>query len=616
MATTKKSDSARFGVFVLMMFLLCMILASFVATQYFAAKLAYQPELGGAVVSFHSGTKLYFPFMWMAWNWKWSAETGLLRTYVTQMQIIALAGGVIAVAIGGWMYYRRSMQGDNHSDLHGSAHFATDDEIAQTKLITHGSHVATGVYCGSVATKWGKMALRHDGPEHVIVFAPTRSGKGVGLVLPTLYSWEGSCVVHDIKGENWALTAGFRQAAGQKVLKFEPTCTDGSGARFNPLAEVRLFTTSDVKDAQNIASMIVDPEGKGLEDHWAKTSFALLAGVILHVMYSEKDKSLGGVAFYLSDPSFSHVDQMFLRMVESEHDPEGKMGWRDSSGLPTKTHPLIASEAQAMLNKDDKEKSSVLSTALSFLTIFKDAALAMNTSESDFTIDDLMMHDSPVSLYLVVPPSDKARLRPLIRLVINQIVSRRTERMDFANGSSVAGYKHRLLLLIDEFPALGKLDIVAEGLAFMAGYGLKAYLITQDLAQLQDAYGQNESIVSNCHVRIAYAPNRFETAKLLSDMCGVSTVTHESRSYSGGRLGPMLGQVSVSEQLTQRPLLTPDECMTLPSDDSLIFMAGYQVIRGKKLKYYEIPEFDRRSKIPAPAKSDTCRDAALALVPI
>jgi type IV secretion system protein VirD4 len=263
-----------------------------------------------------------------------------------------------------------------------------------------------------------------------------------------------------------------------------------------------------------------------------------------------------------------------------------------------------------MLNKDDKEKSSVLSTALSFLTIFKDAALAMNTSCSDFAIDDLMMHDSPVSLYLVVPPSDKARLRPLMRLIINQIVSRRTETIAFANGTGVAGYNHRLLLLIDEFPALGKLDIVAEGLAYMAGYGLKAYLITQDLAQLQDAYGQNESIVSNCHVRIAYAPNRFETAKLLSDMCGITTVVHESRSFSGGRISPMLGQVSVSQQYTQRPLLTPDECMTLPPNESLIFMAGFQVIRGNKLKYYEIPEFDRRSKIPAPAKSDSCRGDA------
>jgi type IV secretion system protein VirD4 len=325
MADTKKSDAAKFSMFLLFMFLFCMVVASSVATQWFAAKLAYQAALGDPLLSLDSGMKIYIPFMWIVWGWRWAEETGVLKTYVTTMQVVVLAGGAVAVAIGGWLYYRRSLQGDGPSDLHGSAHFATDDEIAKTKLITHGGNVANGVYCGSVATKWGQMALRHDGPEHVIVFAPTRSGKGVGLVLPTLYSWQDSCVIHDIKGENWALTAGFRQAAGQKVLKFEPTCTDGSGARFNPLSEVRLFTTSDVKDAQNIASMIVDPEGKGLEDHWAKTSFALLSGVILHVMYAEKEKSLAGVAFYLSDPSFSHVDQMFLRMVEAEHDPEGKM---------------------------------------------------------------------------------------------------------------------------------------------------------------------------------------------------------------------------------------------------------------------------------------------------
>jgi type IV secretion system protein VirD4 len=190
-----------------------------------------------------------------------------------------------------------------------------------------------------------------------------------------------------------------------------------------------------------------------------------------------------------------------------------------------------------------------------------------------------------------------------------------TEKMEFQDGRSVASYKHRLLLLLDEFPSLGKLDVFEESLAFIAGYGMKAYLIIQDISQLWTAYGKDESIFSNCHVRIAYAPNKIETAELLSKMSGTATIVKQNQSYSGSAMGKN-SSISLSTQETQRPLLTADEVMRLPAarkdvqgnvleaGDMLIFMAGQTPIYGKQILYFTDPTFTARAKVPAPQKSD------------
>jgi type IV secretion system protein VirD4 len=522
--------------------------------------------------------------------------------------------GCIAIAIFVVSRFKKELeQMDLESEnVHGSAHWATPKEVERTGLIGQGK----GVYVG--AWKDPRTAalryLRHDGPEHIMAFAPTRSGKGVGLVLPTLLSWPHSAVIYDIKGENWALTAGWRQRdAGNYALKFEPSAMDGSSARYNPLDQVRVGTEREVADVQNIMTMIVDPDGKGLQDHWQKTSQALLVAVALHVLYAGKDKTLRGIVGFLSDPSRT-LEQSMKFMLDTDHDMTGP-GWPNLDGSENYCHPVVAAAARDMLNKADQERSGVASTAISFLTLFRDPIVARNTEASDFKIADLMNQDKPVSLYLVVPPSDKDRLRPLIRLVINQIVRGLTEKMEFKDGRSVAGYKHRLLLLLDEFPSLGKLDVFEESLAFIAGYGLKAYLIIQDISQLHTAYGKDESIFSNCHVRVAYAPNKIETAELLSKMAGTATIVKKNHSFSGSLYGSQ-HNISTSTQETQRPLLTADEVMRLPAankdargnvtepGDMLIFMAGQTPIYGKQILYFMDPVFSERAKVVAPAKSD------------
>jgi type IV secretion system protein VirD4 len=457
----------------------------------------------------------------------------------------------------------------------------------------------------------------HNGPEHLLTYAPTRSGKGVGQVLPTLLSWKHSSIVHDIKGECWALTAGWRKSIGHKVLKFEPTASDGSSIKFNPLDEVRIGTMREVADAQNIAQMIVDPDGKGMADHWAKTGHELLSAAIIHILYSFPNKTLRGLVSFFCDPTMS-IEQVANSMLTTQHDPDGKYNWVDPiTGAYTKIHPVVAESARSFLNKSENERSGVQSTAMSYLSLYRDPIVAENTSVSEFKIADIMNSDTPVDLYFVLPPNDKERIRPLTRLVINQFFRLNTESMKFENGRSVKSYKNRCLAMLDEFPALGKLELVEECLAFVAGYGIKCFLITQDISQLQKAYTKDESIISNCHVRSAYAPNKIETAEILSKNLGVMTVTRNQRSYSGNRLNPWLGHVMAAEQESQRPLLTADECMRLPGaqksqdgqqiiapGDMLLMVAGYPPIYGKQILYFKDPIFDRRSKIPAPESSD------------
>ena len=433
----------------------------------------------------------------------------------------------------------------------------------------------------SLLGRWRDDYLRHDGPEHVLCFAPTRSGKGVGLVVPTLLTWPGSAIVHDIKGENWTLTAGWRARFG-RVLLFDPT--NAASAAYNPLLEVRRGEW-EVRDVQNIADVLVDPEG-ALErrNHWEKTSHSLLVGAILHVLYAEPDKTLAGVANFLSDPR-RPIETTLRAMMTTPH-----LGERG-------VHPVVASSARELLNKSDNERSGVLSTAMSFLGLYRDPVVAHGDAPMRLAHPRSGRgRPAPATLYLVVPPSDISRTKPLVRLILNQIGRRLTEELEPKRR------RHRLLLMLDEFPALGRLDFFESALAFMAGYGLKSFLIAQSLNQIEKAYGQNNSILDNCHVRVSFATNDERTAKRVSDALGTATEMRAMKNYAGHRLSPWLGHLMVSRQETARPLLTPGEVMQLPPDDELVLVSGCQPIRAKKARYYEDAELKTRI-LPPPALS-------------
>jgi type IV secretion system protein VirD4 len=543
------------------------------ATEWTAFRLGFQPELG------HPWFKVFgWPFYQPpAFFWWWFAYDAYARDIFVEGAYVAASGGIAAVAVAITMSVWRAREA-KHAITYGSARWADDAEVEHAGLF-HGDGVILG--------RWHNTYLRHDGPEHVLCFAPTRSGKGVGLVVPTLLTWPGSAIVHDIKGENWTLTAGWRAQFG-RVLLFDPTNPDS--AAYNPLLEVRRGE-QEVRDVQNIADILVDPEG-ALErrNHWEKTSHSLLVGAILHVLYAEPDKTLAGVANFLSDPQRT-IEETLRAMMSTPHLDSGHV------------HPVVASAARELLNKSENERSGVLSTAMSFLGLYRDPVVARVTRHCDWRINDLVEEQRTATLYLVVPPSDINRTKPLIRLILNQIGRRLTEKLQPEQ------QQHRLLLMLDEFPALGRLDFFESALAFMAGYGLKAFLIAQSLNQIEKAYGQNNSILDNCHVRVSFATNDERTAKRISDALGVATELRAMKNYAGHRLSPWLGHLMISRQETARPLLTSGEVMQLPTDDELVLVSGCPPIRAKKARYYQDKQLARRVVAP-PSLSSRLRTKA------
>ena len=546
------------------------LFTTWAATQWTAWQLGFQPQLGLPWFRL-AGVPVYHP---PAFFWWWYFYDAYAPPIFVKGAYIAASGGFISIAVAIGMSVWRAREAKN-AETYGSARWADHREVKAAGLLG-----PDGVVIGKLERDY----LRHDGPEHVLCFAPTRSGKGVGLVVPTLLTWPGSAIVHDIKGENWQLTAGFRAKHG-RVLLFDPT--NAKSAAYNPLLEVRRGEW-EVRDVQNVADVLVDPEGS-LEkrNHWEKTSHSLLVGAILHILYAEADKTLAGVAAFLSDPRHP-IEATLKAMMTTPH--LGDAG----------PHPVVASTARELLNKSDNERSGVLSTAMSFLGLYRDPVVAEVTRRCDWRIADLIADARPATLYLVVPPSDISRTKPLIRLVLNQIGRRLTEDLHAKDR------RHRVLMMLDEFPALGRLDFFESALAFMAGYGLKAFLIAQSLNQIEKAYGANNSILDNCHVRVSFATNDERTAKRVSDALGTATEMKAMKNYAGHRLSPWLGHMMVSRSETARPLLTPGEVMQLPPTDEIVMISGTPPIRAKKARYFEDRRFTERV-LPPPDPARTSR---------
>ena len=591
------------------LFLLVLALSLAAATQYFAHAFQYHAALGA-----HQNF-LYVPWKILEWAKLWPDRYGNEFSMAGSVATMTAALGLILLLA----LKRHLSDNGKNSWLHGSARWAEKKDIVAAGLLPRrrsllevlrrqndASSRSTGVYVGAWVDKRGRQHyLRHSGPEHVLCYAPTRSGKGVGLIVPTLLSWGESAVITDLKGELWELTAGWRkQYASNRVLRFEPSAN--GGAHWNPLEEIRLGSEHEVGDVQNLATLIVDPDGKGLESHWQKSAQALLAGLILHALYQAR--SSGGAT-----PSLSDIDSLLS-------DPNRDIGelWMEMFTLPTSSGPnyrIVNASGRDMMDRPEEEGGSVLSTAKSYLSLYRDPVVRENISDSHFRIRDLMHHDDPVSLYIVTRPTDKARLRPLIRILLNMIVRLLADRIEFEGGRPKPVYKHRLLMMLDEFPSLGKLEILQESLAFLAGYGIKCYLICQDINQLKSSrtgYGQDESITSNCHIQNAFPPNRVETAEHLSKLTGQTTIVKEQVTKGDKHTSRTLQEV-------QRSLLTVDECLRMPGPvkgvkdgrdviekpgDMIIYVAGFPAIYGRQPLYFQDAIFQKRAEVPAPMTSD------------
>ncbi|HMO83613.1 MAG TPA: type IV secretory system conjugative DNA transfer family protein [Lacipirellulaceae bacterium] len=534
-----------------------------VATQHAAGRLRHPYELRGRVYRGDTWS-VYLP--WALLTWIEPSVAGSVPVRQTKMAFFVYALALVGVIT------LTTRRGGRDVPAFGAGAWGDRRDLKRAGLLG-GRGTVVGVHDGRLLT--------YDGPEHQLVSGASRSGKGVGHVIPTLLCWPDSALVYDVKGELWEATAGYRSRY-QHCLFFNPTRNDS--AHLNPLMEVRKGP-GEVRDVQNLVEMLINPDGsKKTLDVWDQNASQFLVGLILHVLYTEppERKNLGRVRAQLLD---------FTRTCEAMMTTPHRLNL--STGEP-EVYPEVARVARSLLTQAERFRSSVRGTAEGYLTLWADETVCEVTSRSDFTVGDLVCCDRPMTLYLQPPPSDADRVRPLMRLMLNQVARALLEhRTQDARGRAK---RHRLLMLIDEFPTLGKLPFFADALRQMAGYGLKAHLIVQSFNDIVGQYGPHNTIVDNCHVLVSFASADTFTQQRISQMTG--EVAEYRDSYSRPRSLLANGHRSVSQAEHVRPLLQPGQVRTLGYDEQLIFVTGFKPFRTPKLRYFEVPALQTRVIAP------------------
>jgi type IV secretion system protein VirD4 len=442
-------------------------------------------------------------------------------------------------------------------DVFGSASWASQAEIDKANL--RSKH---GVLLGKDSTGY----FVADGFQHSLLFAPTGSGKGVGFVIPNLLFWDHSVVVHDIKLENHMLTSGWRSQKGQEVFVWEPSNPDGITHCYNPIDWVSTKPGQMVDDVQKISNLIM-PE----KDFWNNEARSLFLGVVLYLIADDtKTKSFGEV----------------VRTMRSDDVVYNLAVVLDTLG--DAIHPVAYMNIAAFLQKADKERSGVISTMNSSLELWANPLIDAATASSDFNIMELKKKRTTV--FVGLTPDNINRLQKLMQVFYQQSSEFLSRKMPDTKEEP-----YGVMFLLDEFPTLGKMEAFKAGIAYFRGYRVRLFLIIQDTQQLKGTYedsGMN-SFLSNSTFRITFAANNYETANLISQLCGNKTV--EQTSYNK----PLFFDLNVSTRTqnvskVQRALLLPQEVITLPADDQIVLIESFPPIRSKKIKYYEDKFFTKR----------------------
>ena len=443
--------------------------------------------------------------------------------------------------------------------IHGDARWAEDRDIKKMGL--RSKH---GILLGN----YKKKMLVSDGYQHALLFAPTGSGKGVGFVIPNLLFWKESVIVHDIKLENYELTSGWRKKYfKQKVVLWNPADPDGISHCYNPMDWISTKPGQMVDDVQKICNFLL-PE----QEFWQNEARALLTGIMLYLLADDnKPATLGEVVRTLRSDDVVYNLAVVL-------DTLGK-----------KIHPVSYMNIASYLQKPDKERGSVTSTANSSLELWANPLIDTTTATSDFNLHQFKT--SPHTAYVGLTPDNISRLKPLMNMFYQQAAAFFTAKMPQPHE------KYGVLMLMDEFPTLGKMEQFMAGIAYFRGYKVRLFLIIQDTEQLKGIYEESgmNSFLSNSTYRITFAANNMETANLISQLLGNKTATQIS--YNKPKyldLNP--GSRSLHVSHTQRALLLPQEVIQLPRDDQIILIESQPPIKSKKIKYFEDNFFKKRLK--------------------
>ncbi|MXN49412.1 TraM recognition domain-containing protein [Shinella kummerowiae] len=446
--------------------------------------------------------------------------------------------------------------GDMADDTHGSARFATNKEVAPL------TRSDTGLLIGRDPKS--KNLMRYDGPAHLLTMAPTRTGKGVGTIIPNLLTADRSVICIDPKGENAKIAGRAREQFGP-VHVLDPFGVTGMrSAAFNPLDTIDPASLDVAEDATALADALVfDEPGMAGEAHWNEEAKALIAGLLLKIVAVESPgrRNLGTLREYLTV-----APETFTALLKRMQDSDEVGG-------------LIARAANRHLGKSDREAAGVLSAAQRHTHFLDSPRMTTVLSRSDFRFADLK--HSNVTVFLVLPPDRLSTYSRWLRLLVSQSL------LDMARDTAKPAVP--VLYLLDEFAALGHLAPVERAMGLMAGYGVQLWPILQDVHQLRATYGQRAgTFLSNAGVLQVFGVNDHDSARLVSDLLGQETVVFQTMARA---LDSEKSGISYSQQHTARPLLTPDEVRNLPAQGQLLFIAGKRPIVAGKLAYYTDPEF-------------------------
>lgn len=490
------------------------------------------------------------------WFWYYRGDPVVRRWLVTGLGLSVLAVGLPIAAV---ILSRRP-------PLHGAARWASSAEERAAGL-----RAREGVILGRASD--GRLLIS-DGPEHVLLYAPTRTGKGVGVVIPNLLAWPHSVVVLDIKGENFAATAGYRAQHGQTVLMFDPLTRDGRTARYNPLGHVDRADASAVLDELQRMAVMLFPGHDRADPFWSEAARTGFIGVGAYVAASPPlPFTLGEIFRQLTQDDVQRRLPQIIQARLQAGDP-----------LPSACVSALTDFCSASENTFASIRQSITTRMGLWLNPAVDAA----TLTSDFDLRDL--RQGKMSLYLCATPDNLIRVAPLYSLLFQQLVDLNSRALPGANDKPV-------LVLLDEFARLGAAPVLAHAFSWVAGYGLRLLPVIQSPAQLRGLYGPDlaEDIFSNCGIEAAFAPKDLKTAQDLSERLGVYTYAAHSRSRPKG-LGAGRRSITTSDQ--RRPLMLPQELLQLPSSAMLVFKAGLPPIRGRKIVYFREKIFRRRLRPP------------------
>jgi len=506
------------------------------------------------------------PVMWRLW---WDYYNAMaypqFAPYVWKIKFGGIVGfGLPALAWTGCVVL---LLKSKSSTLHGDARFATRRDLERVGLLHDSPN-------GIVVGKFGKKLIRLSGQQFVILAAPTRSGKGVGVVIPNLLEYQGSIVVLDIKQENFDLTSGWRKSQDQEIYLFNPFAEDRRTHRWNPMHYVSSDPAFRISDIQSIAAMLY-PDGSGDQKFWisqarnAFTAFALYLFENLDAA-AKADSPFGELHF----PTLGGIFRLSTSDGGSLREYLERLSSRD----------FLSSDARTafanLLSQADETFASIMGSFKEPLNAWINPVLDAATSCNDFLLTDV--RKKKMTIYIGIQPNKLAESRLIVNLFFSQLINVNTRELPQTNPE----LKHQCLLLMDEFTAIGKVDILASSVSYMAGYNLRLLPIIQSMAQLDATYGKDISrtIITNHALQIIFAPREQQDANDYSDMLGYTTVSKES--VSKGR------DVSRSRSDERRALMLPQELKAMGTDKEVILYEGIaHPVKCEKIKYYKDKRF-------------------------